>query len=172
MAFVGVLFLIFNSLSISSGTVSKTSPVGIALMLLNSFSFALYLGIFRPLISKYHVFTFMKWMFLVSLLIALPISWHDIRSIDTACLDINIISRILYLIIFATFIAYWLIPIGQKNIRPTLVSMYSYLQPILGVLISIVIGMDVLTWQKIVSVVAVFSGVVLVNNSRAAKRAG
>ena len=93
-----------------------------------------------------------------------------IHSINVADLKINIVSEILYVIVFATFIAYWLIPIGQKNIRPTLVSMYSYLQPILGVIISICIGMDVLTWQKIVSVLAVFTGVALVNNSKAAKQ--
>ena len=170
LAFGGVLLLIFNSLSMATGGVYQTSPAGIMLMLLNSLSFALYLGVFRPLISRYHVFTFMKWMFLISLLISLPIAWHDIHSINVADLKINIVSEILYVIVFATFIAYWLIPIGQKNIRPTLVSMYSYLQPILGVIISICIGMDVLTWQKIVSVLAVFTGVALVNNSKAAKQ--
>lgn len=53
---------------------------------------------------------------------------------------------IIYLIILATFVTYFLIPVAQKRIRPTLVSMYSYIQPIIAIVISIVIGMDHLTW--------------------------
>ena len=72
LSFVGVIFLIFNS--VHEGGVSSTSPWGIALLLLNSLSFSLYLGVFRPLISKYSVVTFSKWTFLFSLLLSLPFS--------------------------------------------------------------------------------------------------
>jgi drug/metabolite transporter (DMT)-like permease len=64
MSFAGVIFLIFNS--VHSGGADFTTPLGYVLLLLNSLSFSLYLGIFRPLISKYSVVTFMKWMFLYS----------------------------------------------------------------------------------------------------------
>ena len=69
---------------------------------------------------------------------------------------------------FATFLPYFLNPFGQKHIRPTLVSMYSYVQPIIATLISIILGMDLLTWQKILAAVMVFSGVYVVNRSRRA----
>lgn len=170
LSFSGVVVLIFNSLSMQKGGVTHTSPQGIVLMLFNCLSFAMYLGMFRPLISKYSVVTFMKWMFLVSLVVSLPVSWHDIRLIAWQHISWQVYADILYVIFFATFVAYFLIPIGQKNIRPTLVSLYTYLQPILGVIISICIGMDVLTWQKTVAVIVVFSGVALVNRSRAANR--
>lgn len=71
-----------------------------------------------------------------------------------------------YLIVFATFISYFLIPLGQKTIRPTLVSMYSYIQPIIATVISIIIGMDILTWQKILAATMVFAGVFIVSRSR------
>lgn len=71
-----------------------------------------------------------------------------------------------FLIVFATFISYFLIPIGQKIIRPTLVSMYSYIQPIIATIISIIIGMDILTWQKILAAAMVFAGVFIVSRSR------
>ncbi|MBQ5692121.1 MAG: EamA family transporter, partial [Alistipes sp.] len=66
----------------------------------------------------------------------------------------------------ATFVTYLLIPIGQKILRPTLVSMYSYVQPIVAIVVSICVGMDTLTWQKIVAAITVFSGVVLVSFSK------
>ena len=65
--------------------------------------------------------------------------------------------------------AYFLIPFGQKRIRPTLVSMYSYIQPMLAAVVSICIGQDTVTWQKITAALLVFSGVAVVNRSRAAK---
>lgn len=167
LSFAGVLFLIFNS--VHSGGASSSSPLGIALLLLNSISFSFYLGYFRPLISKYSVVTFMKWMFLSSLLLSLPFSFKGLISTDFAAIPAGIRWEIGYLIVFATFFAYFLIPFGQKRIRPTLVSMYNYLQPIIAAIVSIAIGMDSLTWQKILATAFVVGGVVLVSRSRAAQ---
>jgi drug/metabolite transporter (DMT)-like permease len=71
-----------------------------------------------------------------------------------------------YLVVFATFISYFLIPLGQKTIRPTLVSMYSYIQPIIATVLSIILGMDILTWQKVLAAAMVFGGVIIVSRSR------
>jgi drug/metabolite transporter (DMT)-like permease len=166
VSFLGIIFLILNS--VHSGGAESTTTLGIVLLLLNSLSFSLYLGMFRPLISKYSVVTFMKWMFLFSLLLSLPFSAHGLVTTDYAAIPGKVKWEIGYLIFFATFVAYFLIPLGQKYIRPTLVSMYTYLQPIIAAIVSIWIGMDVVTWQKIVATVMVVGGVLLVNRSRAA----
>lgn len=171
ISFAGVIFLIFNSVVNHNG-VDTTSPWGVVLMLLNALSFASYLGIFRPLIAKYSVITFMKWMFLAALLISLPFSARDLATTQYASIPGNVLWEIGFLIVFATFVAYFLIPIGQKNIRPTLVSMYSYLQPIIAAVVAIAIGMDTLTWQKVLATVLVVCGVVTVNRSRAAADSG
>lgn len=57
-------------------------------------------------------------------------------------------------------------PVAQKRIRPTLVSMYSYVQPIIAIIVSIVLGMDQLTWQKVLAACMVFGGVVIVSYSK------
>ena len=44
--------------------------------------------------------------------------------------------------------------------------MYSYVQPIIAIIISIAIGMDVLTWQKVLAAVMVFAGVIVVSFSK------
>lgn len=166
LSFAGILFLIFNS--VHQGGATSTSPWGVALLLINSLSFSLYLGLFRPLISKYSVITFMKWSFLFSLIVSLPISAKGLLTTDYAAIPGNVLWEIGYLIFFATFVAYFLIPYGQKFIRPTLVSMYSYLQPIIAAIVSIWAGVDSLTWQKVLSSVLVVGGVILVSRSRAA----
>ena len=110
----------------------------------------------------------MKWMFLFALLLSLPFSTAGLFSTDYAAIPSNVRWEIGYLIFFATFVAYFLIPFGQKRLRPTLVSMYTYLQPVIAAIISIWVGMDVLTWQKILATVLIVGGVILVSRSRAA----
>ncbi|MBQ9660176.1 MAG: EamA family transporter [Bacteroidales bacterium] len=163
----GALLLIFNSTH-AAGAVSRTQPLGIVLLLINGLSFAGYLGAFRPLISRYSVVTFMKWMFLFSLAYCLPFSWGGLLHTDYAALTSRLAWEVAYVIFFATFVAYFLIPVGQKHLRPTLVSMYSYLQPMIAAALSIAVGMDRFTWQKGLAAVMVFVGVFLVNRSRAA----
>lgn len=166
LSFAGVIYLIFNS--VHSGGVSSSTPMGIALLLLNSLSFSLYLGVFRPLISRYNVVTFMKWMFLFSLLLSLPFSARGFMTTDFASVPMAVRWEIGYLVVFATFVAYFLIPLGQKHLRPTLVSMYTYLQPVIAAVVSIWVGMDVLTWQKLAATVLIVGGVILVSRSRSA----
>ncbi len=163
----GVLLLIFNSVSISAGA-THTTPLGFALMACNCLAFALYLGLFRPLIAKYDTVTFMKWMFLFSAIVSVPLDLKELTTIEYAAVAPSIIWQTLYVIVFATFIAYILIPIGQKALRPTLVSMYSYVQPIIAAALSIYLGLDSLDWQKVVAAVLVFTGVAIVNRSKAA----
>ena len=170
VSFAGILYLIFNS--VHEGGAAATSPMGVVLLLLNSLSFSLYLGLFRPLISKYSVVTFMKWSFLFSLLVSLPLSAKGLVTTDYAAIPRDVAWEIGYLIFFATFVAYFLIPYGQKFIRPTLVSMYSYLQPIIAAIVSIWAGVDSLTWQKVLASLLVVGGVILVSRSRAAKPDG
>ena len=166
LSFAGVLYLIFNS--VHGGGAEVTSPAGILLLLVNSLSFALYLGLFRPLISRYSVVTFMKWMFLFSLLFSLPFSAKGLLGTDFAAIPGEVRWEIAYLIIFATFVAYFLIPYGQKSIRTTLVRMYTYHQPVIAAVVSIWVGLDALTWQKVVATGLIVGGVVLVSRSRAA----
>ena len=170
ISFIGVIYLILNSVT-GQGSTVQTSWVGILLMIANSLCFSLYLGLFKPVITKYSVITFMKWIFLFAAAFSLPLAAHELITFDYSLLSGTYLSELAFLIVCSTFITYFLIPLGQKRIRPTLVSMYSYVQPIIAIVISIWVGMDTLSWQKIVAAAMVFGGVVLVNYSRSAKSA-
>ena len=166
LSLCGILFLIFNNASGTSG-VSESKLSGIFLMFLNSLSFSLYLGIFKPVIAKYSVVTFMKWIFLFSALMSLPLSLREVASLEWTKIPSVQMWELGFLIVLATFVSYFLIPFGQKRIRPTLVSMYSYIQPIIATIISIILCMDILTWQKLMAALMVFAGVFIVSRSRA-----
>lgn len=168
ISFVGIIYLIISRVA-APGGVAESTPFGIVMIILNSLSFSMYLGIFKPLIAKYSSVTFMKWIFLFSSCVSLPFSLKGLVNVDWAGLPAAQYAELGYLIICATFISYFLIPVAQRRIRPTLVSMYSYVQPIIAIAISIVIGMDTLTWQKALAAAMVFSGVIIVSYSRSLK---
>ena len=102
----------------------------------------------------------------ISTCMSAPLSIKGLVAVDWAGIPAAQYAELAYLIICATFISYFLIPVAQKRIRPTLVSMYSYVQPIIAIVISIIIGMDVLTWQKVLATVMVFGGVIIVSFSK------
>lgn len=165
LSFVGVIYLIVSRV-VAPGGAAESTPFGIFMIILNSLSFSMYLGIFKPLIAKYSTITFMKWIFLFSACVSTPISMGGLMKVEWAAIPAKQYAELAYLIICATFITYSLIPLAQKRIRPTLISMYSYVQPIIAIAVSIAIGMDTLTWQKVLATVLVFSGVVIVSRSR------
>lgn len=167
LSFFGIVFLILNSTGSASGATSN-SLTGIVLMIFNGIFFALYLGIFRPLIQKYSAVTFMKWIFLFTALMTVPFSAKELVNFDWSQFNGRLGADLAVLVLGATFISYFMLPIGQKNIRPTLVSMYNYCQPIIATTISICIGMDTMTWQKAVAALACMAGVVIVSFSKKA----
>ncbi len=162
LSLVGVLILIFNCVSIRSGA-DSTSIWGILGMIANTLCFASYVGIFKPVIQKYSVVTFMKWMFLFSSLMALPFSFGAFKASNLAVVPMDVMGQIIYVVVCATFIAYFLIPIGQKRLRPVVVCMYTYVQPVIAMVIALAMGLDRLTTLKILATVLVFTGVGLVN---------
>ena len=180
MSFGGILWLILQSalrqpypdatgaLPFGGSGAAHTEPIGIVYCFANYIVFALYLGTCRPLIARYSAVTSMKWMFLVAFLVSLPFSLPRLPETDFGAVPGGVWWEIAFMIFFSTFVAYYLIPVGQQRIRPTLVSMYGYLQPIIAIAVAIATGMDRLTATKLLAAALVFCGVWIVNRSRAA----
>ena len=167
LSFGGILWLILQS-TITGHGAAQTEPIGIVYCFANYIVFALYLGTCRPLIARYSVVTSMKWMFLASFLLAVPFALPHLPASDFGAVPGRVWWEIAFMIFFSTFVAYYLVPVGQKRIRPTLVSMYGYLQPIIAIVAAIWAGMDRLTPTKVLAALLVFAGVWVVNQSRAA----
>lgn len=161
----GALILILTSASAMSDKVGDIR--GDLLCLAAQFSFALYLALFNPLIRRYSVFTVNKWMFLWATLLISPFTAHHVAAIDWAKVPLTTVLEIGYVVFFATYLGYILTMIGQRTLRPTVVSVYNYVQPIVSVVASVVLGISLLQWSQALAVLLVFSGVWLVTKSRA-----
>lgn len=129
-------------------------------------SFAIYLTAFKNLITRYSPVTIMKWMFLFGAIVSFPFCYTPLAETDFSLLTTSTFWTIGYIVIFATFTGYLLIPIGQKVLRPTTLSMYNYMQPIVASLVAVFIGIDIFGMEKALSGVLVFSGVYIVTQSK------
>lgn len=164
MGAVGALLLILSGQPMSGG--QSGSIGGDLLCLFAQFCFSLYLVFFKGLIGKYSPITLMKWMFTYASICLIPFSYTEIVQLDWRLLDYKVIAGLVMVVFCATFISYLLIPIGQKNLRPTVTSMYNYLQPIVASILAVAWGMDSFNALKIVAVILVFSGVFFVTQSK------
>ena len=160
---IGATLLILANVGITNGS---GSAIGNILCLLSSLSYALYLTAFKKLIHKHNPVTLMKWMFLFSFILILPFSFNEIKAIPWQTFSLTVWLRLGYVIILATFVTYLLIPVGQKLLRPTTLSMYNYLQPLFASLVAVAIGLDMFGWNKILAAILVFVGVYVVTQSK------
>jgi len=160
---LGALLLIFNN---NAAEQHQTHTLGNLLCLLSVFSFGLYLAAFKNIIMKYSPVTLMKWMFLFASVCCLPFCWKDITAVKYTEIHIDMYLQIIYVVALATFFAYLLIPIGQKLLRPTIVSMYNYIQPVVSSLVAVALGMDRFGLVKGSATVLVFLGVYIVTTSK------
>lgn len=141
--------------------------LGDVIVLCAQLSYALYLTLYRNFIRKYNLVTLMKWMFLSATVVGLPASFHWLWMTDWKCISTMEWLGIGYVVFCGTYLAYICIMTGQKNLRPTVVGMYNYVQPIVATITGIFLGLDVFTPMKGIAVVLIFSGVWLVTISRA-----
>lgn len=160
----GALILIAGN---SSTPAEASNPaLGDFIVLMAQLSYATYLTLYRNFIRKYSLVTIMKWMFLSASIVALPTTSSILFSTRWNMISVNEWLGIAAVVIGATYIAYICIMIGQKNLRPTIVGMYNYLQPIVATGVGIWLGLDRFTILKAVAVILIFSGVWLVTVSR------
>ena len=106
---------------------------------------------------------------LFSTLITLPFAIESIwntPAFHKEVFDGQELGAIFFVLFGATFVPYLLIPLALKRIRPTTVSMYNYIQPIVASFIAVCIGQDSFSVTKLVSAALVFSGVYLVTQSK------
>jgi len=159
----GALIIVFNSASQASG---NGNMLGNLIVFFAVISFGIYLTVFKKLISRYHPVTVMKWMFLWATLTGLPFCYSSLTRLQVVAFDTENWLSIGFVIVFATYAGYLLLPIGQKTLRPTTLSMYNYMQPVVASIVAIAIGIDRFGYQQALAGLLVFAGVYIVTQSK------
>ena len=135
---------------------------GDLLVLGSQMSFALYLTLFTPLMKRYSLFTFNRWMFTFGAIIMSAITLPDMLRLDPAALTARSVGEVAYIVVCCTFLCFVLVTYALRHLPSTVVSSYNYIEPVVTVVASVAMGIAVLQWQHLVAGVLIFAGVWLV----------
>lgn len=159
----GALMLILGS----GATAQNEHPIlGDLLVLFAQLSYATYLVLFKNFICRYSLVTVMKWMFTYAFLCTLPFSYSSLVATDWFALGWDDVLAVAFIVVFATFVSYMFIIVGQKNLRPTVAGMYNYVQPVVACVVTVCLGLDSFNVMKGLAVAMIFVGVFLVTTSK------
>lgn len=162
MGFAGILCFTLGAQK--DDTLNITNPLlGNVMCLTSQVCAAYYFVRYRGLTQKYSPFTLMKWLFLISCVPTLLVAGPDIIATEWTMVEGDVMLNAGYVVFFGTFLAYILMPMAQKTLKPTAVAMYNYLQPVVSMLFSLMVGLGTVTWLSLTATLLIFAGVGLVN---------
>ena len=141
---------------------APNASLGNLLIFINAISYGFYLIIVKKLMDRYNAFTFVKWIYTFGFLMVLPFGWNEFQAIDWQSIPNPILCKIGFVILFSTFITYLLNLLSMRELKPTTVAVFIYLQPLFATIIAVSYGRDDLSLVKLLSTVLIFAGVYLV----------
>ena len=163
LGLIGTAFLILYGKSVGNAT---NASLGNFLVFVNATSYGLYLVMVKKLMDKYNAFTFVKWIYLIGFLMVLPFGWGEFEAVNWALMPMDMYWKIGFVVVFSTFLTYLLNLLSMKELKPTTIAVFVYLQPVFATVFAISLGKDELTLVKIVSAILIFTGVYLVTQRK------
>ncbi|PVW14094.1 DMT family transporter [Marixanthomonas spongiae] len=159
MGLAGALVLILFGVKVQPN--APNIPLGNLLFIVNATSYSVYLILVKPLVAKYSSITLMKLFFLLATIINLPIGFTEFIAVDWFNLSFNAIWKLAFVVVGTTFLTYLFNIYALKQLSPSTIGAFIYLQPVLAVLFAVLLGADTLTPIRIVAAVLIFLGVYL-----------
>ena len=163
LGLIGTAFLMLYGKFIGSAT---NAGVGDFLVLVNAISYGYYLIIVKKLMDKYNAFTFVKWIYLFGFIMVLPFGWGQFQTVNWVLVPMDIYWKIAFVVVISTFLTYLLNLLSMKELKPTTVAVFIYLQPLFATVFAISLGKDELSLVKIGSALLIFIGVYLVTQKK------
>src|SRR6476620_608033 len=109
------------------------------------------------LMYKYNAFTFVKWIYVFGLLMVFTFGCHEFQEIQWKIFPTHILWETAFVVVFTTFLTYLFNLVSMRELKPTTVAVFIYLQPLFATLFAIGLGKDELGWVKIISALLIFS---------------
>jgi drug/metabolite transporter (DMT)-like permease len=159
----GTTFLILYGKSVGDST---NASFGNFLVFINALAYGFYLIVVKKLMDKYNAFTFVKWIYTFGLLMVIPFSWSEFREIQWNTIPGMIMWEIIFVVVFTTFFTYLFNLVSMRELNPTTVAVFIYLQPLFATIFAMSLGKDELSFVKVVSAILIFSGVYLVTMNK------
>lgn len=136
--------------------------LGNLLVFANASFYSLYLIMIKNLTKKYHPITLAKWLYLFGLIIVIPFGMKEFNMIEWSQLPVGVLYRIGFIVVFTSFMTYMFNLIAIRQLKPTTLSIFIYLQPVIASAYALLVGSDTLNAVKIFATLLIFIGVFLV----------
>jgi len=156
----GVLLLILHN---GTPDISSNTFIGDIFTLVNTISWAFYTVIIKRMVEKYHPVTVMKWTFLFAMLTTVPLGYSEWSVMDWSMISLKGWLGIGFVLVFATYLGYLLISFGLRRLSPTIVSTYTYINPVIAAYLASVLGQDRINFIMVISALLIFAGVFVVS---------
>lgn len=171
---IGIIVALCGALILTvygkSSRVGDNVPLGNLLILINAISYSIYVILIKKLTEKYHPFTFIKWLFLIGLVILIPFGYKDLSEVQWLSFTPYITFSVIFVVVGATFGTYLLNPYALSKLRASTVGIFIYLQPVIATLFALSVGADFIDAIKIGAMILIFTGVYLVTAKRKQKK--
>ena len=151
------------------------SSIGDLFILTNALSFGIYLVLVKPLMSKYNPLTVITYNFLFGLMfvLAYPNVIQELISTNYTAIPTDILFKIGYVIVGATFLTYLLNIYALKHVSPSVSGSYIYTQPMMVIFFTLLFAQigwsedytGSITLEKIAYMLMIFTGVFLISRS-------
>ena len=167
----GALLMVYMSAT-GQSTDGINNLLGLGFALMSLLTWVIYLLITRKVSQKYSSVTQMKWTFLASAVIMVPLTavMEGQQLLYTSACTWQAASATAFVVLLATVLGYFMIPYAMKFVNATTVSTYTNLQPVVASIVAFSIGQAMLTWDKPVAGVLVLLSAYLVTLEPKAKK--
>ena len=145
---------------------APNATLGNLLVFTNAVSYGIYLVIVKKLMDKYNAFTFVKWIYTFGFIMVLPFGWNEFQAVQWATIPIDILWKIGFVVVFSTFITYLFNLLSMRELNPTTIAVFVYLQPFFATIFAVGLGKDELSLVKLLSAILIFVGVYLVTQKK------
>jgi drug/metabolite transporter (DMT)-like permease len=160
LGLTGVSLLIIGT---ASGSQSNASINGDMLVMINSISYGIFMVIVTPLMIKYPAMTVVKWLFTLGIFVTIPYGWNEFAQTDWSAFTLKAWMAFAFVIILATWLAYYLNTIVLRMVSPSVAGIYIYIQPVMAILIAVSLGQDHFDLNKTIYSLMILSGVWMVS---------
>ncbi|WP_302277429.1 DMT family transporter [Alistipes ihumii] len=135
---------------------------GDAVVLLAIVASSFSMGWLKELIVRYKPVTLLRWIYPVAAVMMLPIGLGPLLRTDFSAMPAHVAWIVAYVAVVPTFGPNYLLIYSLHYVKPTISSIYFYLEPVIATAISVAMHMDTLSWDRALASLAVFAGVLLV----------
>lgn len=170
--FGGALLCILTQ---GSDDLAHDAFTGNMLCMVSSLVFAVYLIVSKKLLEEVGVVTMMKYIFggaaVTGLIVSSIIGWDAPLLTDALHGEWHWVpwAVLAFVLVFPTYLSYFLVPVGLKYLKTTVVAMYSYLILVVTTVVSLTLGQDRFSWTQAAAIAMICISVYFVEVAEAKK---